>query len=415
MLLPGRRATVFRSEVIKTWVRVFGGDLTLVDEIIRNNEIQNALPEDHPARSFGDAIHELRRDNDGEVSSLTTTVSKAISAEMETRFEQFQKYMELQRRGDRETLMKAIETVNNSIAASANRMDLFMVDQQNPGVDLHCQYRHLVRGIDSVSVEGASDYNFRAEFNGFCITLSNVFFHTLGQKTSIAAADFIKDVLNVNVVFARPINRWSSLCTRTLLQACAVLRIRQWACNERGLQYPNNTVTKEIQHSTFLNLRSYFSLISHIDRVWEERVYDGCVVLGNMISALLSKFGADLAVYDVDVQIEYRYGARKAMAPPAHTQPEETQSAAVPTPAGVNNSATDRLPFVRFLYHFFALQHTRRYISVAGLMQSQRSFAAANNLPEITTRQSILKNVNDHSLRLNPVKTGNRIVGWSWR
>lgn len=92
---------------------------------------------------------------------------------------------------------------------------------------------------------------------------------------------------------------------------------QQWTCKERGLEYPNAAVAKEIQHSTYLNVRSYFSLISHIDRVWEERGYDGCVVLGNMIGALMSKFGADLAIYEIDEPIEYRYGARKASEPMA--------------------------------------------------------------------------------------------------
>jgi len=319
--------------------------------------------------------------------------------------------MERHRRDDRETIMKAIDNVNNSVASNRNRMDVFMVDQQNHGVDLHCQYRHLVRSIESVSIEGTSDYDFRAEFNGFCITLSNVFFHTLSQKTSIAAADFIKNALNVNVVFARPINRWSSLCTRTLIQACAVLRIRQWICKERGLAYPNDSVAKEIQHSTYLNVRCYFSLISHMDRVWEERGYDGCVVLGNMISALLSKFGADLTVYDNDENIDYHYGARKAMAPPAYVQEPQPVTAGTPNAQHV----PDHPPFVRFLIHFFGLPHTRRFISVADLIQTQKSFAIANNLPEMSTRQDMLHNVNKYSLRLKPVKTGNKIIGWAWR
>lgn len=378
-----------------------------MDEIIRNNEIQNALPEDHPARSFGDAIHELRRDNDGEVSDLTT-ISKAISAEMETRFEQFQKYVELQRRDDRETLMKAIETISNSITTNTNRMDDFMVDK-NTGVDLQGQYRYLLRTIDTVSVTGVTDHNFRAEFNGLCITVANVFFHTLGQKTSIASAEFIKDLLNVDVVFARPMVRWSSLCSRALLQGCAVLRIRQWICKERGLDYPNETVNKEILHSTYLNLRCYFSLISHIDRVWEEREYDGCVVLGDMVGALMAKFGADLSVYEIDQPIEYHYGARKAVGN-VDTQPQSEGAATVIRVPSANPDE----PFERFLRHFFTTHQRPGAISVEMLMHLYTTFATSHDLPRIETRRQLLLSVNRVSVRLKPTKNEGRIVGWKW-
>lgn len=54
--LPGARATTFRTQIISKWIRVFGGDLSLIDEIVQNNEIQRALPENHPARAFGDEV-----------------------------------------------------------------------------------------------------------------------------------------------------------------------------------------------------------------------------------------------------------------------------------------------------------------------------------------------------------------------
>ena len=83
MLLPGRRATVFRTEVIKTWVRVFAGDLTLVDEIIRNHAVQESLPDDSPMRAFSDATDSTERGAalvQSQLVSLSTQV-ESLSAQ----------------------------------------------------------------------------------------------------------------------------------------------------------------------------------------------------------------------------------------------------------------------------------------------------------------------------------------------
>lgn len=56
--LPGARASAFRSTLADTWIRVFGGDETLVDDIRRNRQIQDNLPRDHPGRAFGEAVDE---------------------------------------------------------------------------------------------------------------------------------------------------------------------------------------------------------------------------------------------------------------------------------------------------------------------------------------------------------------------
>jgi len=72
-------------------------------------------------------------------------------------------------------------------------------------------------------------------------------------------------------------------------------------------------------------------------------------------------------------------------------------------------------PFQRFLWHFFALPHTTKSISVSGLIRFQREFAVANGIPEITSRQKILQNVSNFSQRLQPVKTGNKITRWIWQ
>ncbi len=56
-VLPGARATAFRTHLINTCIRVFGGDKTLVAEIQQNNEKYHALPINHPGRAFGDEVH----------------------------------------------------------------------------------------------------------------------------------------------------------------------------------------------------------------------------------------------------------------------------------------------------------------------------------------------------------------------
>lgn len=54
--LPGRKAAQFRAQGADVLVRYLGGDETLVAEIKRNRELQEQLPEDHPARLFGEDV-----------------------------------------------------------------------------------------------------------------------------------------------------------------------------------------------------------------------------------------------------------------------------------------------------------------------------------------------------------------------
>ena len=42
------------------WIRVFGGDETLINEIRRNRDNQENLPHDHPGRAFGEAVNECQ-------------------------------------------------------------------------------------------------------------------------------------------------------------------------------------------------------------------------------------------------------------------------------------------------------------------------------------------------------------------
>lgn len=55
-LLPGQRTARFRVSCARIVVRYLGGDETLVNEIRDNRRAQEALPEEHPARIFGQAV-----------------------------------------------------------------------------------------------------------------------------------------------------------------------------------------------------------------------------------------------------------------------------------------------------------------------------------------------------------------------
>ena len=54
--LPGRTATSLRIEWADVIVRYLGGDLTLVQEIAHNRNIQDDTPDDHPLRFFGQDV-----------------------------------------------------------------------------------------------------------------------------------------------------------------------------------------------------------------------------------------------------------------------------------------------------------------------------------------------------------------------
>ena len=173
-----------------------------------------------------------------------------------------------------------------------------------------CHYHHLTRTINDVDVEGTDNFDFRSEFNGFVIAFADVTFSRLLIRSPESVAALITKILNVTVEFARPVRRWSSLSTRTLFQACAVLRIREWVCRQRGLAYPDRTISREIQHSTYLNVRCFFSILCHIDRVWDEEDYDGGLAISKMVEEMISKFGADLQGYDVSNELTYTYGVK---------------------------------------------------------------------------------------------------------
>lgn len=56
MLLPGRKASVFRKNLADLFIRVLGGDERLAEEIKEIGEFQDALPDNHPLRAFRDNV-----------------------------------------------------------------------------------------------------------------------------------------------------------------------------------------------------------------------------------------------------------------------------------------------------------------------------------------------------------------------
>ena len=56
MLLPGRAAATVRQSAAHVMVRYLGGDLSLVQEVMHNHEIQGSIEPDHPAAIFGQSV-----------------------------------------------------------------------------------------------------------------------------------------------------------------------------------------------------------------------------------------------------------------------------------------------------------------------------------------------------------------------
>ena len=190
-----------------------------------------------------------------------------------------------------------------------------MIDRAVNEPEYEHAYQHLSRSIGSIDANGVKDFDFRAEFSGFVFALADVFFGTLNKRSAADSSALVSEALNVTVEFGNPPRRWSSVSLRAVFQACALRRVRYWLCKERGVDYPNAAIEREIQHSTFLNLRCYYSIHSHVARVWDSREYDGGLMLSRMVDSLLEKFGVDLEPYDVADELRFLYGARPQPAP----------------------------------------------------------------------------------------------------
>lgn len=98
--------------------------------------------------------------------------------------------------------------------------------------------------------------------------------------------------------------------------------------------------------------------------------------------------------------------------PSPHVQANETAAVSGSQQAQIN-SASDG-PFEQFLRHFFTLSHKSKKIGVETLMRMYTAYAIERALPRIETRRKLLLSVSRVSVRLESIKTGGRIVGWSW-
>lgn len=183
--------------------------------------------------------------------------------------------------------------------------------------DPHCQLRNfdccyalITRTIESVDVTGMTNLDFRAEYSGLIFALADIFYSVLNKRSPMESAELLLDVLNVKVEFPSLPRQWSSLSVRSILQACLRLRIRQWTCVSRGVEYPDAQVNRDITHSTYLDVPCYFSFVSHLRRVWDDRHYEGGLPLQNIIEHLIEKFGEDLHCQNIDHEISFVYGSR---------------------------------------------------------------------------------------------------------
>ena len=71
--LPGRATADFRKQAASVMVRYLGGDLCLVDEVAAICLAQEQLPENHPARLFGQTVESeamRRKREENEIAGL---------------------------------------------------------------------------------------------------------------------------------------------------------------------------------------------------------------------------------------------------------------------------------------------------------------------------------------------------------
>lgn len=316
MLLPGRRATLFRTEVIKTWVRVFAGDLTLVDEIIRNHAVQESLPEDSPMRAFADTTDSNER---GMVHVQSQLVS--LNTQVENLSAQFSNVIRdvenSQLSKTREFLGEFRRTLQGDLfGLFANR------DRSSNNYDgLRYCFAHLKNQLEMNSI-GATDPDFRVEIKSFIAALADEFFWKLGHKTPPEAAAFVLTVFNatVDLTFPRRI-AWSSLSVTALFQKCILSRVRYWRCVERGVAYPNAKVAKDIQHSTFMNVKDFLTILQCVCLGLGEDDAATYTNVCEMIDGIMAMF-PDIDCHSVvgdDIQVAYYTRVGNISKTPVHS------------------------------------------------------------------------------------------------
>ena len=90
MVLPGKAAGRVRRQAANVLCRYLGGDLSMVDEIAKNRDIQHDLDEDAPARIFGQSLPSdavTRKREEVTLAELEVTLAELEGARKRRRIE----------------------------------------------------------------------------------------------------------------------------------------------------------------------------------------------------------------------------------------------------------------------------------------------------------------------------------------
>lgn len=151
MCLPGARASAFRTTLVDTWIRVFGGDESLVDEIRQNRQIQDNLPRDHPGRAFGEAIDAqnyqvVTPDMNSLIQTALAPIMQRLEMEqrariaLQTTFDQYMARME-QARNEFEQRLQAARNELEEETAARNRLQIVCAEMSDEIVSVRSTQR----------------------------------------------------------------------------------------------------------------------------------------------------------------------------------------------------------------------------------------------------------------------------------
>ena len=59
MHLPSGEAAAHKAKIAETFARYLGGDVSLVNEVMHIQRMQQSLPPDHPARFFAQSVEPI--------------------------------------------------------------------------------------------------------------------------------------------------------------------------------------------------------------------------------------------------------------------------------------------------------------------------------------------------------------------
>ena len=121
MVLPGKAASHFRKAAANVIVRYLGGDIGLVEEIAANRLLQENLPEDHPARIFGQTVEGKseaikRKEEELQLTQLDGRIKRArIESASEGVLLHFQTMKQLELPMDDRDKMRARDLMNTAL------------------------------------------------------------------------------------------------------------------------------------------------------------------------------------------------------------------------------------------------------------------------------------------------------------